>query len=105
VEAYIQEGREIPWLIYSRQPDHVTFSHPAHVTLAELPCERCHGPHGTSEKLPAYEENRLTGYSRRVWGQAIARIGREPWDGKKMSDCSDCHRKHGAVESCLDCHK
>lgn len=105
VENYIGKGREIPWLVYSRQPDHVHFSHPLHVTVAELACEDCHGDHGASEVLPPYEENRLTGYSRLIWGHAIARTGRQSWEGKKMVDCSACHRKHGVVESCMDCHK
>jgi len=105
VEEYILKEREIPWLIYAKQPDHVRFSHPTHVELAELSCERCHGPHGSSDVLPPYEQNRLTGYSRLIWGHSIARIGRMPWEGKKMDDCSDCHREAGVAESCMDCHK
>jgi len=105
VADYIQKGREIPWLIYSKQPDHVSFSHPLHVKLGGLPCERCHGPQGTTDAPPPYEENRLTGYSRRIWGHSIARIRLEPGEGKKMDDCSGCHRERGVAESCLDCHK
>jgi len=105
VEDYIQKKREIPWLIYSKQPDHVYFSHARHVKLAELPCERCHGRHGETDAPPLYEQNRLTGYSRLIWGPSIARLGRETWEGKKMGDCSGCHRERGVVESCMDCHK
>lgn len=105
VTDYIRKGREIPWLVYSRQPDHVSFSHPLHVKLANLPCERCHGALGRTDAPPPYEENRLTGYSRRIWGRSIARVGLEPGEGNKMDDCSNCHRERGVAESCIDCHK
>jgi hypothetical protein len=61
VEQYVTPNREIPWLIYSRQPDNAYFSHVQHVKLAELKCEQCHGPHGVSEKLRPFEVNRLGG--------------------------------------------
>jgi hypothetical protein len=102
---FIEDGRQIPWLVYSRQPDHVHFSHAVHVKLAGLACEGCHGDHGQSDALPVYEENRLTGYSRLIWGHSIARTGLKQWEGKKMGDCSRCHQKHAVVESCMDCHK
>lgn len=103
VEEYVRKGREVPWLRYSEQPDHVNFSHPMHVKLVGLSCERCHGIHGKTDAPPPHEENRLTGYSRLIWGHSISRFGREPWEGKKMS--SDCHRDSEVVESCIDCHK
>jgi len=31
VEEYVANGREVPWLVYARQPDCVFFSHAAHV--------------------------------------------------------------------------
>lgn len=105
VEDYVTPGREIPWLVYARQPDLAYFDHARHVKLAGLPCERCHGPHGASERLRPYERERLSGYGKDIWGSRISGIARAEWDGLKMGDCSDCHRRNGVVESCLDCHK
>ena len=31
VMQYVEKDREVPWLVYARQPDHVFFSHVAHV--------------------------------------------------------------------------
>jgi len=107
VEEYVTPNREIPWLIYSRQPDNVSFSHAVHVRTGKLECERCHGEHGKTETLRPYEENRLSGYSRDIWGQAIARIsmqnGARP--GMKMSDCEECHAEKKVQAGCLGCHK
>ncbi len=105
VEEYIALGREIPWLVYSRQPDNAHFPHAQHIVGAELPCERCHGPHGKTESLRPLQRNRISGYSRDIWGPSISGIATKPWEGMKMSDCSACHRERGVVESCLDCHK
>jgi hypothetical protein len=105
VADYVEPGREIPWLVYARQPDLAYFDHARHVQLAELPCERCHGPHGQSEGLRPFERERLSGYSKDIWGSRITGVARAEWDGMKMGDCSDCHRERGVVESCLDCHK
>ena len=107
VERYVKPSKEVPWLVYSRQPDNVWFSHATHVKLAKLTCEKCHGQHGKTEKLRAYEENRISGYSRDIWGTAIARIDFRPVErpGMKMDDCAHCHRQNGVLTSCLDCHK
>jgi hypothetical protein len=105
VEEYVKPAREIPWLVYARQPDNVRFSHAIHVRRGKLTCAECHGPHGTSAALPAYQQNRITGYSRDIWGPSLSRFGREPWQGKKMTDCSRCHAERGVRESCLDCHR
>src|SRR5690349_17898482 len=43
VTRYVKTEREVPWLVYSRQPDNVAFSHAIHVKLAKLKCEQCHG--------------------------------------------------------------
>jgi len=91
VEEYVKPGREIPWLVYSRQPENVRFPHAVHVQRAKIACERCHGPHGASEALPTHETNRITGYSR---------------DLRKMSDCESCHAENDhARTACLACHK
>jgi menaquinone reductase, multiheme cytochrome c subunit len=105
VEDYVKKGREIPWLVYSRQPDTAFFPHTRHLRVAELPCARCHGPHGGTTTLRAYERNRLTGYSRDVWGRRLSGVATADWDGMKMGDCSRCHRQRDVAESCLDCHR
>ncbi|HET6279284.1 MAG TPA: menaquinone reductase multiheme cytochrome c subunit QrcA [Candidatus Polarisedimenticolia bacterium] len=105
VEDYVRGDRPIPWQVYWRQPDNVHFSHAAHVRLAELACEECHGDHGLSDRLPPYERNRISGYSRNIWGSSLARIGTGRGDGMKMNDCTGCHRRLGVVDGCLDCHK
>lgn len=91
VEEYVKPGREVPWLVYSRQPENVRFTHAVHVKKAGIACERCHGPHGASEALPPHQTNRITGYSRDLW---------------KMSDCERCHAESGHERTaCLACHK
>lgn len=93
VTQYVQQGVEVPWLIYAKQPDCVFFSHAAHVLAAHMECVTCHGPIGESEHLRIYEENRITGYSRDIWGKNIAGIKKNSWDRMKMDDCSECHQK------------
>lgn len=105
VENYVQQNKEVPWLVYARQPDNAYFPHAAHVKRANITCERCHGPHGTSTGLRVYQENRLSGYSRDIWGPSEAGFKSNPWDGMKMSDCIDCHRGYQKDRACLDCHK
>ena len=113
VEEYIRPGREIPWFVYSRQPDCVHFSHAAHVITGEIECATCHGPIGESGSLRVYERNRLTGYSRDIWGANIAGLKRNPWDRMKMSDCAECHAREGVRQAsvqtkkggCFVCHK
>jgi hypothetical protein len=91
VEEFVAPCREIPWLAYSRQPDHVYFPHFAHVTSAGLACEDCHGPHGASASLAAVEIDRITGYAR---GQI------------RMGECEECHRESGrGTLACIGCHR
>jgi hypothetical protein len=112
VDEYISKEREVPWLVYSKQPDCVFFSHTAHVKKAGMECETCHGHIGESTSLKVYEENRITGYSRDIWGKNIAGVKRESWDRMKMDDCAECHEKAGKKssvqtdkEACFVCHK
>jgi hypothetical protein len=112
VNEYVARGREVPWLIYSRQPQNVFFSHAAHVKMAQMECVTCHGPIGESETLKVYEENRISGYSRDIWGRNIAGFKRTSWDRMKMDDCAECHRKEGVNQNsvqtlrggCFVCH-
>jgi hypothetical protein len=113
VTQYVAKGREVPWLVYSRQPDCVFFSHIAHVKMGQMDCVTCHGHIGESESLKVYEANRITGYSRDIWGKNIAGIKFNSWDRMKMDDCSECHQRNnvnqGSVQTlkggCFVCHK
>ncbi|MCU0564862.1 MAG: cytochrome c family protein [Desulfobacterales bacterium] len=113
VEQYVKPGREVPWLVYSRQPDCVFFSHAAHVIKGQMDCMTCHGPAGEATSSRVYQENRISGYSRDIWGHNIAGIKRNSWDRMKMDDCADCHASAnvpaGSVQTqrdgCFVCHK
>lgn len=113
VNEYVAKNREVSWLIYSRQPQNVFFSHAAHVEKGQMECVTCHGHIGESESLKVYEENRISGYSRDIWGRNIAGIARNSWDRMKMDDCAECHRKENVNqnsvqtlrEGCFVCHK
>jgi hypothetical protein len=105
VDEYITPHREIPWIAYAAQPQNTYFPHVRHVQLAQIPCERCHGAHGSSNRLDAFQRNRISGYSKTIWGTSLSGMKSGPWDGMKMDDCSRCHTQHGVVESCLSCHK
>jgi menaquinone reductase, multiheme cytochrome c subunit len=105
VDSYIKPGQETPWLVYSRQPANVWFSHSIHVKRAGLGCTDCHGNYGESDQVRVYEVNRISGYSRDIWGHSMSRLRRAPGDGMKMSDCEDCHRRHKVEVGCLGCHQ
>ncbi len=105
VDDYVTPSKELPWRVYSRQPDNAYFPHAAHVALAKIPCAECHGPYGQSEAPRVYEVNRITGYSRDIWGPNISGIASHPWEGMKMDRCVTCHATHGRRDGCIDCHK
>ena len=112
-DDFVSKGRDVPWLVYSRQPDCVFFSHVAHVKMGKMDCVSCHGHIGESESTRVYEENRITGYSRDIWGHNIAGFKKYSWDRMKMDDCSECHVannvKQNSVQTqkgaCFVCHK
>ncbi|MFZ7126038.1 MAG: menaquinone reductase multiheme cytochrome c subunit QrcA [Desulfobacterales bacterium] len=113
VEDYVQKGREVPWLVYAKQPPCVYFSHIAHVKMGSMACATCHGDIGESESLPVYEQNRISLYSRNIWGRNIAGFKKNTWDRMKMDDCSECHVREGVQQAsvqtgkggCFVCHK
>lgn len=105
VTQYVQKGREVPWLVYSRQPDCVFFSHAAHVIMGQMECGTCHGPIGESETLKTYEANRITGLSRDIWGRNIAGFKKNTWDRMKMDDCSECHQQVDVNQNSVQTHK
>jgi menaquinone reductase, multiheme cytochrome c subunit len=105
VDNYVTPRREIPWLVYARQPENVYFPHAAHVKLASLSCESCHGGHGTSDSLRPHFRNRISGYGRDIWGASISRLRIGHGEGMKMDDCANCHEQKKVNAGCLDCHK
>ena len=113
VEQYVDKQREVPWHVYARQPDCVFFSHAAHIYGAKLECRTCHGDIGESESLKPYEANRISGYSRDIWGYSIAGFKHNTWDRMKMDDCAECHAQTTIHDSsvqtrrdaCFVCHK
>lgn len=104
---YIGPFKEIPWLVYSRQPDCVYFPHIAHVKVATIKCRVCHGDFATRQSPPVYKVNRLTRHSIDIWGRNIAGYKRNTWDRMKMDDCAGCHAQRGKQNNnaCLVCHK
>ncbi len=104
-EEYVQKEREIPWLIYSKQPQCVYFSHVAHVKMANMDCKTCHGDIGESETLPIYQQNRISLYSRDIWGHNIAGFATNTWDRMKMDDCARCHVQEGVRQASVQTHK
>jgi menaquinone reductase, multiheme cytochrome c subunit len=105
VNDFVKPGQETSWLVYSQQPANVWFSHAIHVKRAKLACSECHSSYGESDEVRIYEVNRITGYSRDIWGHSISRLRRAPHDGMKMSDCEACHERHHVETGCLGCHQ
>jgi len=105
VDAYVKPRVETPWLVYARQPANVWFSHAVHVRRAALHCEQCHSTYGQSDEVRIYEQNRISGYSRDIWGHSISRLRRTQYSGMKMSDCENCHRQRQVEVGCLGCHQ
>ena len=107
LKNYVAKEKEISWLSYYSQPACVYFPHVAHVKMGKIDCSVCHGNHGKSQTLPPFERNRLTGYSRNIWGKHISGWKFNTWDRMKMDDCADCHTKTGHEENnaCFVCHK
>ena len=105
VNDYIKPGNEIPWVIYSKQPQNVFFSHATHVLLARIDCQSCHFGQAFAQTLrPAYI-SRVSGYSLDVFGKNFLNLPSTPSRGMRMDDCSNCHYQRGVQESCIACHK
>jgi hypothetical protein len=73
--------------------------------MAQMDCATCHGDIGESETLRVYEENRISGYSRDIWGKNIAGFKRNTWDRMKMDDCAQCHQKEDVNQNSVQTHK
>ncbi len=105
VDNYIKTDHETPWLVYARQPANVWFSHAIHVKRANLTCTECHSTYGESDTVRVSQVNRISGYSRDIWGHSMSRLRNAPHEGMKMTDCEDCHRRRKVEVGCLGCHE
>lgn len=65
-----------------RLPDHVYYSHRAHVTIAGLECNACHGDIAATIGPPATPLVRIT-----------------------MDTCVNCHAERGMKTDCTRCHR
>ena len=81
IRKFAEVGADIPWIQIYDIADHVFFSHRRHVTVAEIPCETCHGEVATRE-IP---------FTR-------------PLVDLSMAFCLDCHADNSATEDCVSCH-
>jgi hypothetical protein len=68
----------IDWARIHRMPDHVRFTHDAHIQ-AGIPCATCHGD--VAQMHQVTQERSL-----------------------KMNDCVACHQQSGAPTLCATCH-
>jgi hypothetical protein len=103
VTRFVKPGIETPWLVYSRQPANVRFSHAIHTVRGGLACAQCHGETGTTDVVKVYQQDRISGYSREIGGTRFGALGGP--HGKRMSDCEDCHRERRVEVGCLGCHQ
>lgn len=76
-------GSPVHWVQVTRNPGHVYAPHRAHVGIAKLPCEECHGDVASWTAPPTEPVQRLL----------------------HMTECMQCHRTHGAPTRCGTCHR
>lgn len=73
----------VRWVQVTRNPGHVYAPHRAHVGIAKLPCEECHGDVAAWTAPPIEPVDRLV----------------------RMTECIACHRSHRASTWCGACHR
>ena len=78
-EAY-DKGESIPWVKVHMLPDHVKFSHAAHIQKG-VNCQTCHGPIETMQKVAQFSDLSMG------W---CVNCHREP-ENKAPTSCSTCH--------------
>jgi hypothetical protein len=85
-EAKVRElaaAGPLRWIQITRNPGHVYASHRAHVGIARMRCEECHGDVSAWTSPPT-----------------------EPAQGlRRMDACLGCHRQRGASTACGTCHR
>lgn len=98
VQAFGENGGEIPWRRVWRLPAHVFFPHRIHVAVAKVKCQSCHGPMETLDRPPARPLKKLTMNDcigcHDAWrfpGTATQSAAVAP--ARRVStDCNTCHR-------------
>ena len=102
LKEYGESGKEIPWQRVWRLPPHVFFPHRAHVVVAKIKCQTCHGPMESLTKPPetplktlamndciACHESR----EKTVAAKTTEAQGHDAATGRSLlTDCSTCHR-------------
>ena len=78
IKTYKKENTPIPWAKVNVVPEHVQFSHQAHLTRG-IDCSRCHGNIREMDRVRVVHK----------------------FD---MNFCVTCHWKSGASVSCMQCH-
>ena len=103
IDRYVTpEPRAAMGVLRAPAGERLLLAHRARQAGAGSKCEACHGDQGASDTLRPYQEDRISGYSRDIWGRPPRR---QAAHGMKMDDCVACHRQQGLEHSCLDCHK
>jgi len=77
--SYATEGKPIKWFKVYQLPEHVRFTHEAHIARG-FDCSECHG---------------------QVQEMRVLKMARNP----TMGFCLNCHRKNKAPTDCTTCHK
>jgi predicted CXXCH cytochrome family protein len=102
LQAFGENGREIPWQRVWRLPPHVFFSHRVHVAVAKVKCQTCHGPMETLTRPPPRPLKALTMDDCIGCHERWQRTPEAPAPGtdrvkvvaarKVSTDCNACHR-------------
>ena len=99
IQAFGENGGEIPWRRLWRLPSHVFFSHRTHVAVAKVKCQTCHGPMETLDRPPAGPLKKLAMRDcigcHQAWqfpAERAAEPARVPVARRVSTDCTICHR-------------
>ncbi|MCA9794436.1 MAG: cytochrome c3 family protein [Candidatus Eremiobacteraeota bacterium] len=79
VKDYVNQRRDIKWYKYYDLPEHVKFSHKAHINAGKN-CNDCHGAIETMD---------------------VVQMQQKP----TMGWCVSCHRQNNAPVDCTTCHR
>lgn len=85
--AILEKEGDLEWNRVFQVKDHVYFSHRVHTKVAQLECQECHGS----------VEN-MTVAMKTTGGVSDRNFIEMGW-------CLSCHRRRGAPQECITCHK
>ncbi len=85
IEGY--EQKPVVWNKVNNLPDHVTFNHSAHVSIAKIDCKNCHGPQQmyTVGHVPTADE-----INSQEDVEGLVKLEKRPFT---MGWCLECHNK------------